>query len=372
MLLLWLGFVVFVVAMLALDMGIVQRHAHAVSMREALGRSAAWISLGLGFTVVVYYAYELQWFGLGREIDGVDGLVNDGALAVGKYLTGYVIEQSLSVDNIVVMVLIFKYFGVAPQHQHRVLFWGILGAMLLRGVMIVLGAALIARFHWILYVFGVFLIGTGVRMCLIKAEHPDLDKNPLIRLARRLVPVTAQFHGGHFVVRAGSSGSREPIEPGAAPQTDAVVDAARKGALLVTPLGLALIVVEFSDLIFAVDSIPAIFAITADPFLVFTSNIFAILGLRSLYFALAGLLDRFRYLNTAIGVVIVIVGAKMLAATWLHQVLGRHANFCLLGVILLVLTIGIIASMRANTRDERSRSGGAGAAHPDRSHDGAP
>ncbi len=350
--------------MLALDMGVLQRHAHVVSMREALGRSAAWISLGLGFSILVYYGYELHWFGLGREVDGVDGVVNDGGLAVAKYLTGYVIEQSLSVDNIVVMVLIFKYFGVAPQHQHRVLFWGILGAMLLRGIMIVLGAALIARFHWILYVFGVFLIGTGVRMLLVKAEHPDLDKNPLIRLARRLVPVTVAVSRrplrrtrrlGRFA-RTGRAGRASPA--GCSGRSRAV----RRVA--VTPLGLALIVVEFSDLIFAVDSIPAIFAITADPFLVFTSNIFAILGLRSLYFALAGLLDRFRYLNKAIGVVIVIVGVKMLATDWTHALLGRHANFYLLGVILLVLAIGVFASMRANQRDERSRSG-------DRSHSGA-
>ncbi len=354
MLFLWIGFVAFILAMLALDMGVLQRRAHVVSMREALARSAAWISLGLGFAVFVYFAYELHWFGLGREIDSVDETVNDGTLAAAKYLTGYVIEQSLSVDNLVVMVTIFKYFGVAPRYQHRVLFWGILGAILLRGVMIVLGAALIARFHWILYLFGAFLIATGIRMLLVTVPHPDLANNPLVRLARRVMPVTDRYHGGHFVVRAGSSDALEPVVPDAAQQEDRVVEAARSGALLLTPLGLALVVIEFSDLIFAVDSIPAIFAITADPFLVFTSNVFAILGLRSLYFALAGMLDRFRYLNTAIGVVLVIVGAKMLVAPWLHVLLGQHSNLYLLGIILLVFTIGIAASVRPGARGPRS------------------
>ncbi len=211
----WIGFIGFILAMLALDLGIFQRRAHAVSMHEALLRCAGWISLGLGFGVFVYFAYEHQWFGLGIAVDTVDGFVNDGNMAATKYLTGYIVEQSLSADNIVVMVTVFTFFGVAPHYQHRVLFWGILGAMVLRGVMIAIGATLISRFHWILYVFGAFLIVTGMRMFFVKVQLGDLDRNPLMRLVRRLIPVTSQFHGGHFVVRAGTDDAREPPVPGA-------------------------------------------------------------------------------------------------------------------------------------------------------------
>ncbi len=348
--LVWVGFYGFILLMLALDLGVFQRDAHPVSLREALLRSAAWISLGLGFGVFVYFAYELHWFELGRAVDSVDGSVNDGALAVAKYLTGYVVEQSLSADNVVVMVVVFAFFGVAPRYQHRVLFWGILGAMLLRGLMIALGVSLISRFHWVLYVFGGFLILIGIRMLFVRMKHSDLVHNPIIRLVRRFVPVTSQFHGGHFVVRAGSNDVAESAVPGTRRNGDAVFEKAKAGALLLTPLGLALVVVEFSDLVFAVDSIPAIFSITADPFLVFTSNVFAILGLRSLYFVLAGLLYRFRYLNTAIAVVLVIVGTKMLASSWVQMTFGSRANFHLLALILSILTIGIAVSWVAGKR----------------------
>ena len=355
MLLVWTGFVGFILLMLTLDLGVLQRGAHAVSMREALLRSAAWITLGLGFSVFVYFAYELSWFGLGSSIDSVDGVANDGGLAAAKYLTGYIVEQSLSVDNIFVMITIFAYFGVAPRYQHRVLFWGILGAMLLRGVMIVVGATLIARFHWILYIFGAFLVLTGVRMLFVKIQHADLDHNPIVRLARRLMPVTADFHGGHFVVRAGTGGALEPVVPGARRRHDRVVDGASAGALLLTPLGLTLVVVELSDLVFAVDSIPAIFAITGDPFLVFTSNVFAILGLRSLYFVMAGLLERFRFLNVSIATVLIVVGAKMLAGGWISELFGAKGDFVMLGVVLSILAVGIVASTFANVRDNRGR-----------------
>jgi TerC family integral membrane protein len=346
--LVWIGFVAFILVCLALDLGVFQRRVHVIEVREALIRSAMWMALGLGFGIFVYYAYDLQWFGLGVTVDSVDGEVNDGDMALAKYLTGYIVEQSLSVDNIFVMVTIFAYFGVAPQYQPRVLLWGIIGAMTLRGIMIGIGATLIYRFHWILYVFGAFLIVTGVRMLFVKAEAVDLDQNPLVRWVRRWVPVTAQFHGGHFVVRAGSDDAREPPVPGVHCKRDAVVEAAMRGALLLTPLGLALVVVELSDLIFAVDSIPAIFAITADPFLVFTSNVFAILGLRSLYFALAGLIDRFRYLNVSLALVLVVVGAKMLASSWLKATFGTRANAYLLGVIVLILALGVAASWLAS------------------------
>jgi tellurite resistance protein TerC len=346
--LVWIGFVVFILACLALDLGVFQRRAHTIETREALIRSALWMSLGLSFGIFVYYAYELQWFGLGVEVDSVDGEVNDGNMALAKYLTGYIIEQSLSVDNIFVMVTIFAYFGVVPEYQPRVLQWGIVGAMALRGIMIAVGASLIYRFHWILYLFGAFLIVTGVRMLFVKGEATDLDRNPLVRWVRRWIPVTAQFHGGHFVVRAGSSDALEPPAPGHHCKRDAVVEGATRGALLLTPLGLALVVIELSDLIFAIDSIPAIFAITADPFLVFTSNVFAILGLRSLYFALAGLIDRFRYLNISLALVLVVVGAKMLASSWLKATFGSRANVYLLGTIVAILALGIAASWFAS------------------------
>ena len=352
--LVWVGFVVFILSMLALDLGVFQRQAHTVAMREALIRCAAWISLGLAFGIFVYFAYELQWFGLGVAVDSVDGFVNDGDLALAKYLTGYIVEQSLSADNVVVMVAVFAFFGVPSRYQHRVLFWGILGAMVLRGVMIAIGATLISRFHWVLYIFGAFLIVTGVRMFFVKMQHADLEQNPVMRLVRRLVPVTAQFHGGHFVVRGGSDEALEPVVPGAHCKADSVVDKAKVGALLLTPLGLALVVVELSDLVFAVDSIPAIFSITADPFLVFTSNVFAILGLRSLYFALAGLLDRFRYLNASIAVVLVIVGTKMLASSWIKATFGSRANFYLLALIIGILSVGIAASWLVSARERRS------------------
>lgn len=351
--LVWVAFIAFILSMLALDLGVFQRQAHAVSMHEALLRCAAWIALGLGFGVFVYFAYEQQWFGLGLAVDRVDGFVNDGDIALAKYLTGYIVEQSLSADNVVVMVTVFAFFGVAPRYQHRVLFWGILGAIVLRGVMIAIGATLISRFHWILYLFGAFLVVTGIRMFFVKIQHADLDRNPIMRLVRRMVPVTAQFHGGHFVVRAGTHDALEPPVPGALCKPDAVLDKAKSGALLLTPLGLALVVVEVSDLVFAIDSIPAVFAITADPFLVFTSNVFAILGLRSLYFALAGLLDRFRYLNPSIAIVLVIVGLKMLVSPWIKATFGSRANFYLLALVLSILSVGIAASFIVSARESR-------------------
>ncbi|HNW60976.1 MAG TPA: TerC family protein [bacterium] len=347
---LWLGFIGFVVLMLALDLGVFHRHAHVVRLKEALGWSAVWISLGLLFSVFIFQAYEGHWFGLGTQPDAVDGLINSGRTAAVKYLTGYVVEKSLSVDNIFVIAMIFGFFAVPALYQHRVLFWGILGALVMRGAMIGIGAALIAKFHWILYLFGAFLILTGSKMLFMHSRAEDPNQNPLVRLVRRFFPVTERFHGEHFFVRAGSAASHEGELPGDAEIDDAVVDAAKKGALLLTPLAIALIIVETTDLIFAVDSIPAIFAITADPFLVFTSNVFAILGLRSLYFALAGMLDKFRYLKTALAVVLMLVGVKMLTATWLKSILGDKFNFVLLGVILLILAAGVLFSLLANRR----------------------
>jgi len=324
MLWIWIGFIGFVVGLLALDLGVFHRKDHVVKTREALGWSAIWISIGLLFSIFIYFGYENHWLGLGSKVDLIDGEINHGRQAVVKYITGYVIEKSLSVDNIFVIAVLFSFFAVPAKYQHRVLFWGILGAILMRGVMIFLGSELV-KYHWVIWVFGGFLILTGVKMMLSKEKAHDPGSNPVVIAVRKLVPVSAAYHGHHFTVRQG-------------------------GRLLLTPLALALVLVETTDLVFAVDSIPAIFAITADPFLVFTSNIFAILGLRSLYFALAGMMDQFRYLKVALGVVLVVVGVKMLAAEWLKRQLGEGFNFYLLGVVFLILAIGIIASVWANRR----------------------
>ena len=346
----WIAFIAFVLMMLALDLGVFHRQAHVVSVKEALAWSAVWLAMGLMFAVFVYFAYDGQWFGLGTVADAVDGLANDGASAAEKYLTGYVVEKSLSVDNIFVIAMLFSFFAVPPLYQHRVLFWGILGALLLRGAMIGLGAKLIAEFHWVLYLFAAFLILTAIKMLFLKTEHTDPDKNFVVRLTRRLFPVTARFHGQHFIVRAGAPASHESEVPGAPAMPDEVVEKARPGTLLLTPLALALVMVETTDLIFAVDSIPAIFAITGDAFLVFTSNVFAILGLRSLYFALAGMVKKFRYLKVSLALVLMVVGVKMLLAEWLKIALGKHFNLYLLLVVLVILVAGVAGSLLAERR----------------------
>jgi tellurite resistance protein TerC len=324
--------------------------AHVVSIREALGWSAVWIALGLSFSLFVYFGYENRWLGLGtapdvveRSADFPEGRINDGRNAMLKYLTGYVVEKSLSVDNVFVIAMIFGFLAVPPLYQHRVLYWGILGALVLRGTMILVGARLIAEFSWILYLFGAFLIFTAVKM-LFLGESSDPNDTWIVKLTRRVFPVTERLHGSHFVVRAGSAASHEAEIPGAAALADRIVEKARPGTLLLTPLALALVIVEASDLVFAVDSIPAIFAITADPFLVFTSNVFAILGLRSLYFALASAIQAFRYLKVSLSLVLAIVGAKMLTHTWLKGILGTNFNLYLLLVVLGILAVGVVAS----------------------------
>jgi tellurite resistance protein TerC len=340
----WAGFILFVLLMLMLDLGVFHRTAHVVSIREALVWSAVWVTLGLAFSLFVYFGYEYRWMGLGGTPDAIGGHYNDGAQAAVKYLTGYVIEKSLSVDNIFVIAMIFAFMGVPPMYQHRVLYWGILGAIVMRGVMIGIGAELVARYHWILYVFGVFLMITAVKMLIIR-EHSDPAQNLVVRWTKRIFPVTDRFHGEHFFVRAGSPGAREGVVPGEVPLPDAAVERARPGALLLTPLAIALILVETTDLIFAVDSIPAIFAITADAFLVFTSNVFAILGLRSFYFALASMMDKFRFLKLSLATVLALVGLKMLLAEPLKEAIGPGFNLYLLLVILAVLAMGILASL---------------------------
>jgi tellurite resistance protein TerC len=327
MLFIWLGFGAFILLLLALDLGVFHREAHVVKVREAFAWTGVWLTVALLFAVFVYFGYENHWLGLGSAVDSIDGRVNDGRLAVVKYLTGYVIEWSLSVDNVFVIAMIFAALGVPAIYQHRVLFWGILGALVMRGVMIGVGAQLVARYHWILYLFGVFLIITAVRMAMSGSEHEDPGQGFVLRFTRKHFRVTKEYHGQKFGVRDAD------------------------GRLMLTPLAVALVLVETTDLIFAVDSIPAIFAITTDPFLVATSNVFAILGLRSLYFALAGAIDKFRYLKYSLAIILALVGAKMLAQEWLKEQFGPNFNFFLLGMVALILVGGVVVSL-VKTRDE--------------------
>ena len=302
---LWVGFNLFVLAMLAIDLGVFHRHAHIVSVREAALWSVLWISLSLLFNLGIY----LYWHDLVPHSAYTN---SEAALA---FLTGYLIEKSLSVDNIFVFVLIFSYFAVPAIYQHRVLFWGIIGALIMRATLIFVGAALIERFHWIIYIFGGFLIYTGIRMAFHKDEAMAVEENAMVRLLRRFMPVSDRYHDGDFFVRHG-------------------------GKLMATPLFLVLIVVETTDLVFALDSIPAIFAVTTDAFLVYTSNIFAILGLRSLYFLLAGVIDKFQYLKLGLAVVLTFVGGKMVLESFIHIPIIAS-----LGFIALTLTVAVVASL---------------------------
>jgi tellurite resistance protein TerC len=289
-------------------------------MREALAFTALTVFLASLFAGFIYFAYNGQWLGLGGHLDRVDHVVNDGRLAAIKFFTGYVIELSLSMDNVFVIALIFQHLRVPPQYQHRVLFWGILGALVMRGAMIGIGASLVARYHWILYLFGAFLVFTAIRMLFSGGDHEAPEEAAIVRFVRRHFPVTERYHDQQFLVRDGAR-------------------------LMLTPLAIALVLVETTDLVFAVDSIPAIFAITADPFLVFTSNVFAILCLRSLYFGLAGLIERFHYLKISLAVILGVVGVKMLAASKLKAIVGPNLNLWLLGLIALILGLGAVASM---------------------------
>jgi tellurite resistance protein TerC len=340
----WLAFLLFIGILLALDLGVFHRKAHVVSVREALGWTAIWLTAALLFSVFVYFGYQHNWLGMGLTPDVLnrapgfpDGRPNDAWSAFLKFLTGYVVELSLSADNVFVIAMLFGYFHVPRQYQHRVLFWGILGALVMRGVMIAVGAALVSKFSWILILFGIILVITAIRMLFMGEGHSDPSNNFILRFMRRHFPLTTEFRGEHFFVR----------EPAVAPASSAAgrTGSSSRGKLMMTPLAPALVMVETTDLVFAVDSIPAIFAITADPFLIFTSNVFAILGLRSLYFALAGLLHTFRYLKHALAVVLLTVGVKMLAHHQIQELLGPHFNLYLLATVILILASGIGASL---------------------------
>jgi tellurite resistance protein TerC len=335
--LIWIVFLSFILVLLAVDLGVFHRRAHIISVREALTWTIVWIATALAFAAFVYVGYDRHWLGMGLAPDPVDrsdaypeGRINDPKSAALKFLIGYVVELSLSVDNVFVMAMLFTYAAIPAMYQHRVLFWGIFGAMVMRGAMIALGAQLVSQFSWMLSVFGVILILTAGKMAFMSTEPRDPAVNAVVRLMRRFLPLTNEFHGEHFVVRVTAA--------------DGAHHARRVGWAL-TPLAPALIMVETTDLVFAMDSIPAIFAITADPFLVFTSNVFAILGLRSLYFALAGALHMFRYLKHALAIVLLTVGVKMLAHAWLKQMLGPDFNLYLLATILMILGLGVLASL---------------------------
>ncbi|PTY05233.1 hypothetical protein DB347_17340 [Opitutaceae bacterium EW11] len=304
-LLFWILFNVFVLGMLALDLGIFHRQAHEVKVKEALLWSAVWVGLALLFNAGLFF-----W---------------RGSTPALEFLTGYLIEKSLSVDNIFVFVLLFSYFKIPALYQHRVLFWGILGALVMRAAFIAAGVTLIERFHAVIYVFGAFLVFTGVKMWFSKGQEVHPEKNPVLRIFRRFMPVTNELHGPRFLIR-------------------------QNGVRHATPLLVVLLLVETSDIIFAVDSIPAILAVTRDPFLVYTSNVFAILGLRSLYFALAGIVQKFEYLHYGLAFILGFVGLKMLLVDIYKVPIAAS-----LGVIGAALAISVLLSMR-KLRAEEARA----------------
>ncbi|HSR20365.1 MAG TPA: TerC family protein [Anaerolineales bacterium] len=313
----WIALIAVIGVLLLIDILLVHRTPHAISLREAAIESAVWIALGLAFAVVL-----LGW---------------QGAQAALEYLSGYLIEKSLSVDNVFVWAVIFSYFAVPPQYQFRVLFWGIFGALIMRAVFIFAGVALLDAFEWLLYIFGAFLIFTGIKISRHSGAEVHPEHNPVLKLVRRIVPTTNQYDGQKLFTLRG-------------------------GRRLATPLFTVLVLIEATDVVFAVDSVPAILAISRAPFIVFSANAFAILGLRSLYFLLAGMAGRFRYLNVGLGVILGFVGVKMIIAEWYHL-----PTWVSLLVITLVLAVAIWASMRA---DQRAHGDGPEheAPHPDRPH----
>jgi len=368
------AFVGMVIIFLALDLGVFHREAHVVSMKEAINWSVVWVTLGLLFGVFVYFAYENKWLGLGESTrmfnkntqavaDGTEKAIVYGVMggytAAVQYVTGYVVEKSLAMDNIFVIAMLFGFFAIPRKYQHRVLFWGIIGAIVMRGAMIGLGSELVMRYQWILIIFGVFLILTALKMWLIKSET-DPSKNKVVKLAKKVFPVTNSFHGQKFFVRLPADQTSD----------------SHKGQVIVmamTPLFLALIMVEITDLVFAVDSIPAIFAITPDPFIVFTSNIFAVLGLRALYFCLAALIAKFRFLKPALILILVFVGIKLLLLSVppYLDVIGLDKSkpikiepFVSLAVILSTLTIATVLSILLPAKDDgQPGDGHSGAGH---------
>ena len=299
----WIGFNAFVLIMLALDLGVFHKKTHEVKVKEALIWTAVWIALAMVFNAGIFYFF-------GKE-KGVE------------FLTGYVIEKSLSVDNIFVFIMVFSYFQIPTKYQHKVLFWGVLGALVMRVIFIFAGVALISKFHWIIYIFGGFLIFTGFKMLLQEDKPIEPEKNPLIKLVRKILPVSNELHGDKFIIKQGAK-------------------------TIATPLLLVLVLIEFTDLIFAVDSIPAILAISKDPFIVYTSNVFAIMGLRSLYFALSGITQYFVYLKYGLAAILIFVGTKM-------SIVDFYKVPVLLSLLIIVtiLAISVIASLMVKSTEDK-------------------
>lgn len=303
----WGTFLGFVLVVLALDLGVFHRKAHVVQMKEALVWSAIWMGLALAFGALIF----TQW----QQIR--PGSTYSNSDAGFAFIAGYLVEWALSVDNLFVFLLVFAYFQVPAQYQHRVLFWGIVGALVFRMIFIALGAVVLERFHWSMILFGVFLVFTGIKMVRTHGKKMDPGRNPVLKLFRKIVPVTPEYHGQKFFTRIG-------------------------GRLWATPLFVALLVVEFTDIVFAIDSVPAIFAITSEPFIVFTSNVFAILGLRSLYFALAGLMQMFHYLHYGLAAVLMFVGGKMLYGYFEKDVWADLPKFPVwLSLVVILVTLGL-------------------------------
>ena len=313
----WIGFLSLIIIFLALDLGIFHKDPHNISTKEAMGWTILWVSISLAFSGVIYWVYSNGW------IENTNGLSNEQAVL--KYLTGYVIELSLSLDNIFVIAMLFSYFGVAKAYQHKVLFWGILGAIVFRAIMIFVGVVLINKFSWMIFVFGGLLLFSAYRLYFSVDQEFAPEKNPVIKLLKRFFPITKDFEGDRFFVR-------------------------KRHIRAVTPLFITLVVVETTDIVFAIDSIPAILGVTTDPFLVFSSNIFAILGLRSLYFVLASMLDKFKKLKYSLVFILAFVGVKMLLGHYIHL-----PEWLSLGMIILALFSGIIVSL-LSTRQKKARS----------------
>lgn len=315
----WFAFIALVFVLMAVDLGVFNKKAHIPSAKESLYMTFGWVSLALLFNVFIYYAYENHWWNLGN--DPFEPM--NGSEAALKFFTGYLLEESLSIDNLFVMALVFAQFRVPKKYQHRILFWGILGVLVFRGLLIGVGVALVHNFTWLFYIFGLLLIYSAFKMLRHHdGEEQDVDKRTVVRLIRKFYPVSTRYDEGHFFT----------IED---------------GRRAVTPMFVALMVIETTDILFAFDSVPAVFSITTDPFLVFSSNIFAILGLRSLYFVLANVLDRFKYLQYSLIAILFFIGAKMmLIPLKVHIPIGLS-----LGIIGLFLLIGVVVSLRHKTEE---------------------
>jgi len=322
----WLSFIATVLAILAFDLGVMNRESHDIGVAESLKMSALYIGLGLAWAGAVYgiYAHYANAGPFDPQIAAAATPDDRAWTAVKLYLTGYLVEKTLAMDNVFIISMIFTYFAVPREYQHRVLFWGILGVIVLRALMIGLGAALVMEFAWIMYVFGLILLGTGVKMLVMVDQQPDIANNPVLRWLKKHLRVTDRLHGQAFVVRQAHPETGKPL-------------------LFATPLLLCLILVEIADLVFAIDSVPAIFAITPDPFIVYTSNIFAILGLRALYFALAAVVHRFHYLKYALAMVLIFIGLKIFLGDWLFD--GKVPASISLGVTGGLLAGGILFSL---------------------------